>query len=100
MICRRSARSPTAVDSCSVVLLLTPFCIFQEGSDQAGIFRYTITPKSKVSVFEPKPLPPATEFMNMRGTMMGAVMKNNLTKLPQNKMGSTVWEVPQLIKRH
>lgn len=56
-------------------------------------FRYRVTPKTKVSVVEPNDPPSGTDFMAMRSTWLGAVVKNNFTKLPKSSMAATLWEV-------
>lgn len=54
-------------------------------------FRYIVKPKTRVSVFEPNRVD--GDPMNMRGTVLGALVKENLLKLPKLPMASILWEV-------
>lgn len=58
-------------------------------------FRYQLSPKAMVNVFEPK----AVDLENtrlMRAAMMGAVCLENFAKLPKSENASIVWEVGSL----
>ncbi|CAK9032428.1 unnamed protein product [Durusdinium trenchii] len=64
-----------------------------EENGTAPVFRYNAKPKPKVSTVEPSDPPTNTDFMAMRSTWLGSVLKNNFTKLPKSNMASTLWEV-------
>lgn len=66
-------------------------CSLQRGQDSEALtFRYTVRPKSKVSCFEPGP--PSGDAMAMRGTVLGGLARENLSKLPCSNMARTLWE--------
>ena len=65
------------------------FLNLQDGSPLN--FRYTVKPKTRVSAFEPNRAD--GDPLNMRGTVLGGLMKDQLNKLPTSVMGSVLWEV-------
>lgn len=66
----------------------------EASSGTAANFRYDITPKSMVSVVEPRAIPVGTDLMAMRSTWFGAAAAGQLMQLPKSSMASTVWEAP------
>lgn len=57
-------------------------------------FRYEITPKAKLSTFEPKEMPSNVEPLAVRATQLGGILKGHLNKLPRTSASATLWEAP------
>ena len=66
-------------------------CLLSVQDGNAVNFRYVVKPKSRVSAFEPNGVD--GDPLALRDTTLGAVMKENLNRLPKSKMGSILWEV-------
>ncbi|CAL1129382.1 unnamed protein product [Cladocopium goreaui] len=70
---------------------LTP--LVEDGTGAPRPFRYKVTCQGKVTCFEPKPLAPSADLMDLRGSMFGAYYLRNFDKLPASSMCRTLWEV-------
>lgn len=68
---------------------LTP--VWQEGGGEPLPFRYKVTPKATINVFEPRALPPNSDINSLRGTMLGAAIGGHFDKLPKQS-AALVWE--------
>lgn len=57
-------------------------------------FRYSVTPRAKVNVFEPKALDSATDLTQCRYSTMGAAFTGSLHKLAcaPNSLCKILWE--------
>ena len=55
-------------------------------------FRYEISAKPKVSVFEPQKLAETVDRMSMRATQLGAALKGSYGKLPRTDQSGLLWE--------
>lgn len=57
-------------------------------------FRYSVTPRAKVNVFEPKALDAATDLMQCRYSTMGAAFSGSFHKLActPNSLCEILWE--------
>ena len=68
--------------------------MLQDGTGAPRPFRYKVTCQGKGTCFEPKPLAPSADLMDLRGSMFGAYYLRNFDKLPASSMCRTLWEVP------
>ena len=67
----------------------------QEGSGNPVAFRYTVAPKSRVNVLEPKALGEDVNRTHMRYSMLGNAMSGNLKHLLGWDLLRVLWEAGQ-----
>ncbi len=73
------------------LFLQVPACL-QEGTGNPVAFRYTVAPKSRVNVLEPKALGEDVNRTHMRYSMMGNAMSGNLKHLSGWDFLRVLWE--------
>lgn len=72
------------------IYILWSFC---QADGSADNWRYQLSAKTKISVYNPKALNADIDMMNLRGSMFGCCCHDNFDKIPRNKIINVLFEV-------